>query len=586
MSPFTPPQASFPQIAQIALWVSLVSWVTFAAPGCDTSPTPHPGSPDTADTSDLGKNDTVTPPLDTGPPDETSAADSATPPDTDLTDDSDLIDVSDTDTADTTDTDTDTTDTGPELPTEPATLTPLADGSWHWVLVVGPQTLVVSDGTTIYWTVGDVLTPIPGLASMVDPMTAPPAAARSGNEVMLGGDGGLLRLVDGIVAPSPLSERFTLEPISSLSGNNPLWISTHAGLYRWQADTLVPIQATGVALADNLVAATAGGAWLSGPHGTSLVTVTPPTLTFERPSLTPPSVTAIGLDDRYLYVLAANDTTPATPPTTLHVRLPDRWDEAELDSPAMLSTHPSASAVWVVLKDNTLTRGSGTSFARVGPLPGGQIQHLAAHADGRVVLATDHGLYEASSRRTVSIAPLPSPLPGSLTVTVRASDAALLASATASVSTPAGPIVATSTLSGQGADRRLTVMLDPLTLPNGAFELTVSVTWSDGETASTSATFSVDEPTWEQDIGPLFDRQCKSCHAADNGGNFASLHTPDRWSSRMDEILCRVDQHDPSGQAPECSTLGFEVASMPPGRTVAPPQVELLRKWRAAGYRP
>jgi hypothetical protein len=54
----------------------------------------------------------------------------------------------------------------------------------------------------------------------------------------------------------------------------------------------------------------------------------------------------------------------------------------------------------------------------------------------------------------------------------------------------------------------------------------------------------------------------------------------------MAEILCRVDQHDPSGEAPECETLGFDVATMPPGRAIAAPQVEMLRRWRDAGYRP
>ncbi|HRE92422.1 MAG TPA: hypothetical protein PK095_25120, partial [Myxococcota bacterium] len=116
------------------------------------------------------------------------------------------------------------------------------------------------------------------------------------------------------------------------------------------------------------------------------------------------------------------------------------------------------------------------------------------------------------------------------------------------------------TLTGLGAERRATVQLDPLSLPNGPLTLTLTVTWSDGDSQTTSAPFSVDEPTWTHDVSPFFERQCKNCHAADNGGNFASLHTSDRWSQRMAEILCRVDQHDPSGEAPECETLSFDVA--------------------------
>lgn len=473
-----------------------------------------------------------------------------------------------------------TADTTPDtaLPTEPALVDELAAGAWRWVIVVGPQTLVASDGDTIQWRAGDgaLAVAAPGLSTF-----APPAAAAlSPREVLLGGADGLTRLIDGEVTASPLVDRFAGEPVTALAiADGSVWIGTAASLSRWREGVLTPISA-GIDLGGDLLAAMRDGAWLCGTHGTSRLSLSPGSLILERPSLTSPPVVALGLDRLgHLYVLGDRVEVRAPGATA-------RWLEAELPAPSQLVTHPEAPAAWVVLDDG-LARGVGDSFARVAPLPPAfrAIRHAAAHADGRVVVATATGLFEVSASRSVSLPPLPSPLATSLTVTVRASDPAELTSGTATVTGGADPLSLPVALVGTGAERRLSVTLDPYSLPNGPLTLTLAVTWSDDETATTSSQFSVAMPTWTTSVAPFFERHCKSCHSADNGGNFASLHTPDRWVSRMDEILCRVDQHG-QAPAPECDTLGFAVASMPPGRTIATPLVEMLRMWRDAGFRP
>lgn len=577
--------------------LALLTWLAVSALACDTSPTPHPGSSDTLDPSDTSRTET-------GDANELGPDTSPPAPDADPTLDSDATSGADTsDSSDSNDDlETDTSeDVGPDpLPTEPATVSPLADGPWRWVVVVGPQTLVASDGDTVRWLVGETSAPVtaPDALSTFIPPSSAVLDSNDSNEVLLGGAFGLIRLVDGVVTASPLSERFASEPVTSLgAADGALWIASDVSLYRWQDGALTPIEAATLDLSRHLIAATRDDtAWLAGASGVALVTLDPPGLTVERPSLT--ALTSLALDQaHHLYGLQSGKTlyvrTPAATPPATAPPSNDLWREAPLPNPSLLATHPQSQAAWVLYDDGTprLARGAGATFARVTGLPEAfsAIRHLAAHADGRLVVATATGLFEVSSSRTVSLPPLPNPLTGPLTVSARASDAAQLTAASASVSastSASAPIPLEVALVGLGAERRATVRLDPLTLPNGPLTLTLTVTWSDGESKTTTATFSVDEPTWTRDVSPFFERQCKNCHSADNGGNFASLHTPDRWSTRMAEILCRVDQHDPSGEAPECETLGFDVATMPPGRAIAAPQVEMLRRWRDAGYRP
>lgn len=573
--------------------LAFLAWLVLSIAACDTSPTPHPGTSDTPDTAA---------PLDTSAPegDANELSPDTFPPAPDADPAADIDDFEDTDDRESDGSPDTTDDVGPDpLPTEPATVSLLADGPWRWVVVVSAQTLVASDGDAVMWLVGETATPVdaPDSTAPLSAFIPPAAAALAPNEVLLGGAFGLLRLVDGVVTPSPLSDRFANEPVTALSSTSgALWLSTDLHLYRWAEGELTPIDAATLDLSKHLIAATGrDSAWLAGPTGTALLTLTPPTLTVERPSLT--DLSLLTLDDAgHLYALETAKT--------LHVRSPTQptgtatgssgadtlWREVPLPSPLLVATHPQSQAAWVLYDDGSpqLARGAGTTFARVTGLPQAfaAVRHLATHADGRLVVATATGLFEVSSSRTVSLPPLPDPLTETLTVSARASDAAQLTTASATVTTATGTLPLEAALLGLGAERRATVLLDPLTLPNGPLTLTLTVTWSDGESKTTTAAFSVDEPTWTRDISPFFERQCKNCHSADNGGNFASLHTPDRWSQRMAEILCRVDQHDPSGKAPECETLGFDVATMPPGRAIIAPQVQMLRRWRDAGYRP
>jgi hypothetical protein len=325
---------------------------------------------------------------------------------------------------------------------------------------------------------------------------------------------------------------------------------------------------------------------LAGPHGVSALRTetNPPALGLERPDLAPPATTTLGVDrEGHLYAFGEG---------VLNVRLPasgrGRWLEIPLPSPPrMLATHPEASVAWALLEDGRLVRGRGVDFAEVAPVPPvlAAATHMAVHADGRLLVATPVGLHEISASRTVTLPALPTtPLTTTVALAIRASDPDQIATVTAEVR-QGTEVVGSPTIETRAEGRF--VVLDPRVLPNGESTLRLHVAWNDGDSASAEAGFRIAFPTWTNDVEPLYTGFCSNCHGPDNGGNFASLHTAAAWSARMDNILCRIDAHAaPGTEPPECESLGFDVASMPPGRTVPSDRVTMLRTWRDAGFRP
>ena len=76
----------------------------------------------------------------------------------------------------------------------------------------------------------------------------------------------------------------------------------------------------------------------------------------------------------------------------------------------------------------------------------------------------------------------------------------------------------------------------------------------------------IPEVTWSEDISPIFERSCSTCH--DDRGGAQRLDEPERWVGIIDDII-----------------LVIESQSMPIG---LPPltsdEVNLVRRWRGDGF--
>ena len=105
-------------------------------------------------------------------------------------------------------------------------------------------------------------------------------------------------------------------------------------------------------------------------------------------------------------------------------------------------------------------------------------------------------------------------------------------------------------------------------LGDGERELTVAVTWGDGETAELSVPFVIgQEPiVWTTHIRPLYDAHCAACHIA--GGTSFDLSTSELWKTNIDGIVAEVS----SGEMP------LE------GDPLSPSQQALIEAWMTGGF--
>jgi hypothetical protein len=515
-------------------------------------------------------------------------------------------------------TDTSPADTSAQPPELVVVATRLAEGEVHWALAAGPSAalLLRSDGWR--WLDGAGERPI---ASAEAPSTSETAglgpahtlatidadaartlaaASLSDGDLFVGHPGGLLRIRDGVILEGPLTERFAGLPVTGLAAaDGALWISSADGLHAFRDGALVPWTAPPHDFAGNLVAAgprpalasaatPALAIWLAGAHGTSALWPHPeaPVLSLDGPDLTAPPVHALtATADGLVAVLAG---------TELSVRVPTAprpdWGLA-LDAGVLaVAAHADAPGLWCLTAGADLYRVTASGPERAVGLPpsiAAAVQ-LSARPTGAVLIPTADGLFELSARRSVRVAGL-SPdqrLSSATRLELRVSDPGLVTGITAALEGPGGPAAPLVVdAEGQGAAHVFAVSLDPHLLDNGAFSLRVAVSWEDGDTASAEVPFTVDFPTWSRDVRAIFERACANCHGRGNGGNFASLDTLEAWSSRLDDILCRVDVHG-EGRAAECDSLPRLPSTMPPGGVLPASDAAALRAWRDAGFRP
>jgi len=117
--------------------------------------------------------------------------------------------------------------------------------------------------------------------------------------------------------------------------------------------------------------------------------------------------------------------------------------------------------------------------------------------------------------------------------------------------------------------------LDPLALTDGAHEISVSVSYEDGDEGEGSLYFSVGEfiaPTWTADIYPIFSDHCALCHLGENQGTAAGgAHPMDSkqiWESEINQIIADVEIQDMPLNNPPLSAA----------------QIQTIKGWRAGGF--
>ena len=109
--------------------------------------------------------------------------------------------------------------------------------------------------------------------------------------------------------------------------------------------------------------------------------------------------------------------------------------------------------------------------------------------------------------------------------------------------------------------------VDPEGLEPGPYELVAVADYGDRQSEARLSLFlGADfEPTWADDIQPLYEAQCALCHG---GAATTVLEAPEDWSARIDDILFNVR----AGNMP----LG--------GDPLSDLDVAVIEAWAAAGY--
>lgn len=390
----------------------------------------------------------------------------------------------------------------------------------------------------------------------------PRAAAVVGGAALVAGTKGVYVFEDGKLAKSPLSTalgKTTL--VHDLCGapDGTLWLATVKGLYRWRDEALAPVGTDGLPDRDALLA------WGAPRDGAQALWVAADTALYAL-------VEDGGLqawperDDLAITDLAADDAGNlwAVADGALHLRTPDgAWEVVSLPGaadPVLAVAAPPGGAAWV-LTAGELLRVEGGVLRSAGAVTKGATL-LGAAPDGSAVLAGTQGLYRVFPGHLVTLDGLSAGATVTVptTVEIRPTPAEGVTAVSAQVDGVAQTVGASP----------WTVALDPPSLGDGPHTLAVTVTWDQGEPATTSVPFNVELqpiPTWGADIQPLYAARCDKCH--NPAVTKSPLDTYDLWVARVDDILAAVG----SGTMP-----------LPPNAPLTPGEVNGIALWRDAGF--
>ncbi|MCC6624997.1 MAG: hypothetical protein IT385_27365 [Deltaproteobacteria bacterium] len=536
--------------------------LTALAAGCDETGVAPDTSADTSPDTTVATSDAATEtttPADSTPADSTPA--DSTP-------------------ADTNDVGAPPTELAPVLASETGRLTTLVPGDVTWVarLDEGRVGLVREGRVELLTGAGPV-----DLGAAPDGDVRAAAWLPSGRVLLAAGDD-LLVEDDAALVPSPLADALA-DPVLALARvGDDLWLATATELARLRGAELRIVSAPDVDLTSRLlvpgpspIAGAAAALWLATDDGVVALVADGPRLeawTLARDLV----ATSLALDarGRAWAVVDGRAFRRAPAASGVNAWLPIVLPSAVLDVLAL----PSTPHVWIVTADGLVHEVDDTWAAVTATLPAARAHAL--DETGTLMRATAEGLIAVSPGRLLSLSGL---APGALLeratpIEVRVSDPD---HAVVVAKIDGEPVAAT--LVGEGAARVFRVTLSPDPLDRGPHLLTVDVTYDDDAThLATSLPFEVMHVTWADEVKPLYEKRCATCHNAVAGASTAVLATPDAWVERYDCILCRVTQPlDPA--SPACQACEDFASPMPPFGKLTPTDLDHLHRWRASGFR-
>jgi len=368
-----------------------------------------------------------------------------------------------------------------------------------------------------------------------------------------------LAVWDGaVLGPTTLGD--VVGPVARLaSDGDDLWIGAEAGLRRWRDGQVVAVTVDGAEVGPFAVGGDVRGdsvTWVAqGEVVHALGNAGAVWVDLEAAALAG-TVDALAVD--------ASRTAWATAGGWLYRRdANDGWLRYDLGVPVW-AVHgvPSAAGVWIEAEGMWLFSDGTTWEAPTGlPAPDPMLQPRV-DAAGRLLVVDDDGLWRASTTRPLVLVGLEQGA-----VVARSTEVHLVPTAPDEVET-----LVVSLVDGAGAEVAVPVVeqvatVDPEGLEPGPYELVAVADYGERQSEARLSLFlGADfEPTWADDIQPLYEAQCALCHG---GAATTVLEAPEDWAARIDDILFNVR----AGNMP----LG--------GDPLSDLDVAVIEAWAAAGY--
>ena len=387
-------------------------------------------------------------------------------------------------------------------------------------------------------------------------------APLDGGGALLSGTGGLFTLHAWGLAPSPLGDVYSpdgSEQLLSAPGDvaSDLWIASTEGLSLWRDGGLYSVSAgdlptTAARLAWGSPVQDNGALWVAADGLVyALVEQGDGFVTWEEAgALAALDLAVDGVDDLWVAVSGAGDPAAGLP-GDVRRRLPDAtWQWFRLPGPAGTFATARTGAVWVAEArqggaERALYHQRLDTWTEVvvdgAPALSDDDRVVGADDTGRLLVRGPNGLRRVSLARSIVVlgledgAILEEPVSLSLIPTLASS------ASTMSVTLDGVPQTVTFLDLGPGAGA-WQVSIDPITLDDGAHELSATVTWDDGHDPVDQAVFfsvgAFVPPTWTEDIEPLNAAYCGDCHTSNGGAHL--LDTRERWRAEVEGILANT----------------------------------------------
>ena len=335
---------------------------------------------------------------------------------------------------------------------------------------------------------------------------------------------------DGVLRPSPLEEMVPGAGMSAIElMSDRLWMAGDSGLRVWFDGVLSTINLDEQSARAPLLASRIGSRdvlWVAVDSGlVALVTSVSGYGILEWQSMEPPVGLAVDADG---VVWAASGGN-------LHRRdTQGEWLVYSFPKPVTGVVGSSNSRrVWINTEE-AVHSVVGEEFFTVSGVPEGSVDW---HVDdvGRLVLRSGDSLQRASIERPIALRGLPQ---GNL---LFATTELLIAPTQSEMVSEVSGTLAGTELVVEQRDNYWRTVMEPAQLEAGEFDLEISVDYG-GEVTTTTWTMIISNPTWSEDIQPLYRTYCSACHSGETGT--AILEAPEAWEKAFDNIVARIDRNN------------------------------------------